>query len=189
VSTLKVNNVEDLGADPVAVNGVLVKSAFPAGTILQVVSATKTDTFSTTSTSYGDITGLTVTITPKSSTSRILLMADVKVSPQDIQNNSIYLRFDGGNSTTYIGESAGSRVQSASAAFGNSATFELSENSNQVGINYVDSPATTSAVTYAVQIRQGGVAGIIYVNRAGIDTDSAARGRTASSLIAMEVAG
>ena len=43
------------------------------GNILQVVSTTKTDTFSTTSTSYVDITGLSVSITPTSTSSKIFI--------------------------------------------------------------------------------------------------------------------
>ena len=159
------------------------------GKILQVVQTIKTDTFSSTSDSYADITGLTVTITPSSASNRVLLLADVKISPLDIQDLAVHLRLNGGNSGTYIGDSAGNRISSASAAFGNAGTFELARNANQVNINYVDSPATTSAITYSVQMRRSGASNTIFVNRGGLDADSAARGRTASSLIAMEVAG
>ena len=44
----------------------LNKSALPTGSVLQVQSTTKTDTFSGTSTSFADVTGLSVSITPSS---------------------------------------------------------------------------------------------------------------------------
>ena len=49
----------------------------PAGCILQTVSTTKTDAFSNASSSLVDITGMTVTITPKYSTSKILIRANL----------------------------------------------------------------------------------------------------------------
>ena len=47
--------------------------------VVQVVSTTKTDTFSTTSESYTDITGLSATITPSSSQNKILTMFTVRL--------------------------------------------------------------------------------------------------------------
>ena len=77
MSLLKVNSLQDLGADAVVTDGVIVSSALPTGSILQVVSTTKTDTFTSTSTSMVDITGLSATITPSSTSSKILVMASV----------------------------------------------------------------------------------------------------------------
>jgi hypothetical protein len=55
-------------------------------------------------------------------------------------------------------------------------------------VSVLDSPATTSATTYKVQIRNvsGGTA---YVNRQVTDTDSTSFNRTASTITVMEVAG
>ena len=51
-----------------------------SGTILQVVSTTKTDTFSTTSTSMTDLTGMSVAITPSSTSNKILITGNIFVS-------------------------------------------------------------------------------------------------------------
>ena len=56
---------------------VIPKAALPTGSVLQVVQApVKTDGFTTTSTSYVDITGMSVSITPISSSSKILILAN-----------------------------------------------------------------------------------------------------------------
>ena len=51
----------------------LATSGLPTGTVLQVVSTAKTDTFESTSTSFTDVTGLSVAITPSSSSNKILV--------------------------------------------------------------------------------------------------------------------
>jgi hypothetical protein len=58
-------------------SGTLPKAQLPTGSVLQVVSTTKTDTFSTSSTSYTDLTGLSVSITPTSATSKVLVFYTV----------------------------------------------------------------------------------------------------------------
>ena len=61
-------------------NRIVPRDGLPAGAsggIIQVKSTTKTDTFSTTSSSYTDITGLSVSITPTRSDSKILIFVTV----------------------------------------------------------------------------------------------------------------
>jgi hypothetical protein len=50
-------------------------AAIATGKVLQVVSTTKTDTFTTTSTSFTDITGMSVSITPSSASNKILVFS------------------------------------------------------------------------------------------------------------------
>ena len=57
--------------------------AFPTGSVVQTVSATKTDHFETTNTSFTDITGMSVSITPSSSSNKILVMSNVFASHGD----------------------------------------------------------------------------------------------------------
>ena len=54
-------------------------AAMPAGSILQVVHVTKTDHFSTTSTSFTDVTGMAASITPTSASSDIIIRFDVQL--------------------------------------------------------------------------------------------------------------
>lgn len=143
----------------------------------QVVSTAKKDTTTITTTTPSSF--LSVTITPKATTSKILIIAQVVTS---FTNQEAFLRLSGGNAVTYIGDTAGSRVrgvtQPAENAGGSRATTQT--------LIYLDSPATTSATTYNVQgwVVSGGS---LYVNRSFNDIDNANFIRGASSITAIEV--
>lgn len=155
-------------------------SATGGGKILQVVQTTKTDTTSTTSTSLVDITGMSVSITPSSASSRVLVLAMISTgaNPNTYAGHIALLR---GSTATPVGDAAGSRTQ-ATIANGNNA------NNTAAGatITAVDSPATTSSVTYKLQwaVESGAT---LYLNRSNTDSNSATGGRYASTIIAMEI--
>lgn len=147
--------------------------ALSLGKILQVQSVIKTDTYSTTSTTAADVTGLTVSITPASSSNKILVLAQVNGS-QGSAGDGIFklLRNSteiGSNSLTYPGFGMVSS-STPNSSFSNS-------------ILYVDSPATTSATTYKVQARVS-TSGTLYVNRRSAAADL---GGT-SQIVVMEIA-
>lgn len=125
--------------------GTDVGSIRAPGIIIQVVQKFKTDAFTTTSTSYVDVTGLSVTITPKSSTSKILVIVNVP----------------GGRTGT--GGDAFVRLMRDSTAIGNGTYGSFGTYAGQYGLdtkmssrNFIDSPATTSPVTYKVQVLTSG---------------------------------
>jgi hypothetical protein len=150
------------------------------GGILQVVSTTKTDTFSSASTSLTDVTGLSVTITPSSASSKILVTV---VTPASVSvNQAVFLTLaDGSDNSLIAASSPGSRVP---AYFRSS----LADQGNLVttGFSFLHSPATTSAFTYKVRMRV--TAGTGYVNRADTDTDNNVYARGVSTITVMEVA-
>ena len=153
------------------------------GKILQVVSTTKTDTFSLSSTTFTEITGLTATITPTSTSSKIMVFVNVPfgMSTADWR----HLRIMRGATPIGIGDAAGSRQRATSAQYfgANDPTAHISAESSSV----LDSPNTTSATTYSVQVRPA--SGTVYVNRTGSDFDNASNARTVASITLMEVAG
>lgn len=159
---------------------VIPKAALPTGSVLQVVQTTKTDTFSTTSGSLTDITGMSVSITPSSSTSNVLItftLGQVAVS----SSASVGIALLRGSTVIGAGATAGNRILTSSGGIvqtdrGTSQTF-----------TFVDTPATTSATTYKLQIYvNSGLT--VYVNRSGTDADTTTYTRTASTIIAMEIA-
>jgi len=158
-----------------------------AGIGANVVQAVKTDTFTMSGTAYTDVTDLEVTITPTSASSKVLLLAQVSLSVGTTNDDNAYIRFSGGNTSGFVGDAAGSRVQAAAETGSSTSAFKAAEAAQGRPLIYVDSPATTSAVTYKVQLRQR-LARPAYINRSGRDTDSDTHGRTASSIIAIEVA-
>jgi hypothetical protein len=152
------------------------------GKVLQVVSTTKTDTFTTTSTSYVDVTGYSVTITPSSASSKILIMYDINVNtdPATHDGRSQLVR---GSTAIKIGDASGSQpqvtIQKVSANYYNDLT-------GQSG-TFLDSPATTSATTYKIQVQKFGGAGgdILCVNRTELDDTTRPRG--ACTITVMEI--
>jgi hypothetical protein len=117
------------------------KATLPTGSVLQVVNATYGTGTSSSTTTYVD-TGLTATITPTSATSKILVIvyqADPFKSNQNV-SNAINIKLVR-NSTDLI-------------AFGQANCFTgtaMQNNGTSIGTTYLDSPATTSAVTYKTQ--------------------------------------
>ena len=153
-----------------------------SGNVIQVVSTTKSDTFTSSSTSFTNLTGLSASITPKSTSSKILVVVDISLNGTGGQHVLGKLLRD----STAIG--GGDVAGSRQTAFAN--CYVTTGNEGQsMGMNYLDSPATTSSVTYQVQM--GTNTGTFYVNRASDDTDSSLinRARTASTITLMEIAG
>ncbi len=150
------------------------------GKVLQVLSTTKTDTFSTSSTSFTDVTGLSISITPTANTSKILVMATVN-GTGEVGTNVATIKLLRGATDIFVGDTSGSRTSTSSDFYGNA-------NSQTVfaGGTYLDSPATTSSTTYKIQIKCSS-AGNAYVNRTTLDTDSSVFSRTASSITVMEI--
>jgi hypothetical protein len=155
-----------------------------AGIGSNVVQSVKTDTFTTSSTSYVDITGLTATITPTSATSKILIIAQLTIG---FVNDQMYgqFRLSGGNATNYVGDTASNRVRTI---FGGSSGLNMDGIMLPFTMVYLDSPASTSAITYAAQAKQRvSTPGTVYVNRMLTDTDNTSTSRGASSITVIEV--
>lgn len=153
--------------------------------ILQVVSTTKTDTFTTTSTTFTDITGFSATITPSSTNSKIYIVASM-LTGQNVQVTSSHFLLLRGSTSISIGDAASARTRVTSASYASSANETV-----PVALSFLDSPATTSAVTYKIQIRSSvsGGGNASYVNRSNGDVDNASAARGASTITLMEVAG
>lgn len=144
--------------------------------ILQVVQTVKTDTFSTTSTTFVDVTGMSVTITPSSTSSLILVMVDAKIGGVG------FTKLQRGSTDIYVGDAAGSRIRCMAFSVPNSNGEDPS------GGIFLDSPNTTSPTTYKIQIR-GEAGGNCRVNRSDNDPDNTTSGnRVASSITVMEIA-
>ena len=155
---------------------------YAPGHVLQVVQAVKTDVFTAaTGASFVPVTGLSATITPKFASSKILILVNIQYGIPNGAETGIF-RLSGGNTASYIGDTSGSKTRGLfGGGFGPSGTAILLTGS----ISYLDSPATTSATTYGVEVRPGGT---VYVNRSFEDVDEARRPRGASSIILMEIA-
>jgi hypothetical protein len=153
-----------------------------SGTVLQVASTTKTDTFTTTSSTYVDITGLSVSITPKSTSSKILVQYKVMASNATTSEGG-YIKLVRDSTDIYVGDAAGSRIR-VSSQFWISNTYIAED----VSGTHLDSPASTSSITYKIQTRLAS-AGTVTINRPGNDADASYTARGTSSITVMEIAG
>ena len=152
-----------------------------AGKVLQVVSTTKTDTFSASVGAGGEteVTGLSATITPSATSSKVLVIANVHKGTY----GGMALKRD----TTLIGvgDTAGNRIRLSSIALATNGSW-----GTPTAQHVLDSPATTSATTYKVFLRQQNNTTLtLYCNRSDSDTDNNENGRYASSITVMEISG
>ena len=161
-------------------SGTLPTARLPAGSVLQVKSTTLKSNVSTTSVTATNLTGMSVTITPTSASNKILIQASLNVSIG--AQKRIYFTVTGGNAASYIGDAG--TGQECAAAFCSRVNEDYIMGTTP--LLYLDSPATTSAVTYQIQwwIETGSTA---YLNRpVNLDANGA---NQASTITVMEIAG
>jgi hypothetical protein len=147
MSTIKTNAITTVAGKPILNS---------TGSILQVVQTVKSDTFSnSTKGSYVAVTGLSATITPTSTTSKILVMSEVA---WDSQNNyPVFLHiYRGGAQITPNGNATGYTPSSAYNSFQQPADSRAWL--DQQTLIYLDSPASTSALTYQIYAAKPSVA-------------------------------
>lgn len=156
-------------------------SNYANGAVLQVASTTKTDTFTMSSSTYTDVTGLSVSITPTSSTSKILVSYSISGS-QDNAVTMAYARLMRDSTPIAIGDASGSRIQCTTNWYANGIYTAIN-----TSISHLDSPATTSSITYKVQVRNE-ASGTVYINRSSNDTNGVSGPRSVSTITVMEIA-
>ena len=158
------------------------------GGIIQVKQTLKTDSFHTTSQSYTDITGMTISITPKFNTSKILLQCNLQFggglnlyAPVRLLRGSTHI----GQSTVYSGGQTNATFSlNLGDGSGTSNHYKIFSTVYQI----LDSPATTSAVTYKLQVSSWAGRNF-YINRSEQDSGAAWTHGASSSMTAMEVSG
>jgi hypothetical protein len=152
------------------------------GKLLQVVSANKTDTASTTSTSFVT-TGLEVSITPSATSSKIFIIANPTLGGG--QNSLVGAQLYRDSSALIQGDAAGDRPRMSTGWL---YTYSHYEGRN-TPIVYLDSPSSTSSLTYKLMYRTTNASWAAYMNRSELDSDTIYFGRGASTITVMEIAG
>ena len=171
-------------------NAILASTTtFPAGHVLQVVNTTKTDTFSESLSANVNSSqnAIQVSITPSSTSNKILILWSINASGYVGSGGHISVRVVRGSTNVAVGDAAGNRNRITSISVNASNSDRPTFNSG----NLLDSPSTTSAITYGIRLdnNDNGTA-TMYLNRSKNDTDSNVNiHRTASSITVMEIAG
>lgn len=152
------------------------------GSVIQVVQSIKTNVFSTTSTSYVDVSGLSVAITPKFSTSKILISGNISLGSSTTDRYSVFGKLLRNSTDIYIADADGNRDRGTFSYQMGGFEGPMSQH-----FMFLDSPNTTSETVYKIQIRSESPQ-TAYINR-GLEADgnSSITPRTTSSITVMEI--
>ena len=171
---LTVSGNATISGSSTTVNGNEVRTVGTSGAILQVKSSIKTDIFSTTSTSFADVSDLSVAITPSSTSNKVLVL--VTLGANGNTTSSVLFNLVRGSTTLAQPDSG---ANPATINLFNTGTTDV----DNAAINFLDSPSTTSSTTYKIQMRVDGGTG--YLNRHTSNTNY----NSVSTITVMEVAG
>jgi hypothetical protein len=177
MSQLRVNTITDVSG---------TGSTYAPGHVIQVVSTAKTDSFSATlggTNGRASVTGLTASITPSSVSSKILVMVMMNVSTQSDQFGVVLTR---GGTDLAVGDAAGNRQRRTAFAYPGPDGYS----GEVVNITFLDSPASTSTLTYGLDLGNtlADLAKVVAVNRTATDGNFTTVPRTASTITLMEIA-
>ena len=177
---------------PVSINGntgvvtglaQLPDSAMSAGSIIQVLSTTKINGFTSTNSSFVDITGFSVDITPSSSSNKILIMVNISLGGED--NTYPAFKVLRGSTALALGTySTGGGQTPCSFGYRSSSMHKVST----AAFHYFDSPSTTSSTTYKVQVASTHDSNEITINRPSSGTNAAYTHAGTSTITAMGIA-
>ena len=162
-------------------------AAAGGGKILAVYQDTKTDPFTSNSSSLVDVTGFEITgITPASSSSKFLISVTFGAFQSSANNTRAFgtlIRTVGGSDTQL---NVGNAAQGHEHTFGVCLRNNAGEHS-QIPVTYqfLDSPNTASNVAYKVQVTKGSDSGYVTINQTYAASDE--RGNVASAMQIMEV--
>jgi hypothetical protein len=155
-------------------SGTLAQARLPVGTMFKVVSSTKTAAQTTTSTTYQDVTDLSVTITPSSTSNKVLVIGAISIN-QSSENQGVQVQ---------ILRDATQIWYDGDAIFGADFVYQQM---NKAAV-HLDSPNTTSATTYKYQFRvKPSFSGTARVNSA--TNSNGYPGTVTSSITVIEVKG
>jgi hypothetical protein len=169
------------------VAGALPSTVIGAGAVLQVVSTIKQDTFSMSGASFVEITGLTATITPTTTSNKVLVQVSLgRVGPNIAVGATVAFQLLRGATVIGAGTPSGSQLATSFVA-------TSSTNGNYSGggfaFQFLDSPSTTSATTYSVKMLAESST-TAYINRSFTGGTGSATFESASSstITVMEIA-
>jgi hypothetical protein len=178
MSTIKTNAIQTVAGKPILNS---------TGSILQVVSTDYSSTVSSTSGTPADVAGFSATITPSSTSNKVLVYVSVRFGSANDAYPYILLKRNG----TSIGagtQASGSRINTflsftQTALGAGTAPFRGEQPSRM----YLDSPASTSALTYQIALASpySGFAG--YINRQDATTDAVYIQYQVSNITVMEI--
>ena len=154
------------------------------GQVLQVVTSEVTSQFSSSSTGEYDITDMNVSITPTSSSSKVLIFVSMNVGSG--QNTANHFNLKRGSTAIAQGSTDGSRTQKSFVFDGGNAD---ANRALTISFHHLDSPNTTSSTTYKITIEKFSSGTTFRLNRVTSAGGGTYDDNFASQITAMEIAG
>ena len=179
MSTIKTNAIQTVAGKPILNS---------TGSILQVVSTNFNSTASSTSGTPADVSGFSATITPSSSSNKILVNVSCMMGSVNDAYPYILLKRNGtsiGTGTLASGSQSNTFLSFTSTALGTPNNYR----SNQLNKMILDSPATTSALTYQIALASPYAGFIGHINRQNDQSNNVYIQYAGSVITLMEISG
>ena len=155
------------------------------GKVLQVLTVHKTDVYSTTSKSWGDITGMSVSITPASSSNKVLVLYSISCGCQTGGAYGGYVKLLRDSTDINIGDASSSNTRATGSMYTNDWNYDV----EVIAGCYLDSPSTTSNTAFKFQAFAANAGTAFYINRPGHTSGADSIGRFPSTITLMEIEG
>ena len=158
------------------------------GHVLQIQQTLFKDSFSTAiGPDFAEVTGLRCNITPKSTNSKILVRASLCLASNYFSFRGRILR-DGTAIDDALGNQRGSNRKRVTYSYCQYMSSNTQYDMIAGAVEYLDSPSTTSAVQYSIDIGGYSTSHTVYVNRTSNDTDGTSYfGTPISTMTLMEI--
>lgn len=163
MSELTVGSISGLAVNNYVVDVAAGSQLTQPGMVLQVVQGVKTDVFSTTSGTFQNTTA-SASITPSSTSSKILVCVYAQTGQSGSSDSTfltIYRDSTNISPMTAYSQNDFARTYTASTSEG-----------YQTTIQYLDSPNTTSEITYSLYVRTDSIGGTAYIGRISANTST-----------------
>ena len=166
----------------------------PTGSVVQVVSTPKIDTFTMSSQTFTDITGLSVAFTPKAATNKILITGFISVGINYDATVVARIKKEVNGAGSVFGSPAAANQRSLGHSTlgymylgGNNADrYEI----QSLPINFLHTLSSSDSTTIKMQIANGDASGqSVFVNRSEVDVNAVWNSRGTSQLTIQEIAG
>ena len=165
------------------------RSSMPSGSVIQVKSASKTDTSIKGNVQSYDIPGLSVSITPTSASNKIFIIFNLNIQSSGSFGGDV-VRLVRDSTNICFADAAGTRIRGCNAVVRHEVGDNYDYTGESIVNSFLDSPGDTNAHTYKLNLYDDSANNTVWINRDREDGgDSSGYRRTVSTITVMEIKG
>jgi len=157
-------------------------AAAATGKVLQVKNAAATTKQSSSSTSFADVSGLSVSITPASSSNKILVVVNCNML-SNAGGSACFVKLLRDSTVVTKTTTSGANATAEVYASGGGQTSGADRYNTNPAISFLDSPSSTSALTYKIQFATSNASNAAYINGWALNDDQSG----VSTITVMEI--